>query len=397
MLKGSDRVFQLADGRCVRRSGFSTVPESAERILFDRREASSRAYDSEFADGASVSDLDLSLVQATADLYLKGITPERYLQQVGLAQFVSGGLILRKAALVLFAREITKWHPRSQVRVLKIAGNTLGSGTDYRAISDEYATGNLVELLVESWEKLRPFLAYKTELGSGAVFVQKYIYPEDACREALVNALTHRDYTISNPVEIFIYDDRMEIKSPGALLSTLSISQITRLTGAHESRNSLIARVLREAGYVRELGEGMRRIFELVKASELQVPHIKSDESSFAVTLFNKSVFSEQQTVWLDLFSDIRLSPRQKSIIVAGMGDRELSPNDIYSAMNTSDRTAYDRAVSGLRKRGLLIEVRTSQKAGEVAGERSIRKADVGRWKVVTPDQAVPIRLVLQP
>lgn len=392
VLKGSQRVFQLADGRCVRRSGTSTVPESAERIMFDRREASSRSYDSEFVDGASVSDLDLGLLQATADRYLKGITPERYLQQVGLAQFDSGGLVLRKAALILFARDIVRWHPRSQVRVIKIVGNKLGTGRDYRAISDEYATGNLLELLVRSWEQLRPFLAYKTEFGEDTRFEQKYIYPEDACREALINALTHRDYTINNPVEIFVFDERMEIKSPGGLLSTLSVEQITRLEGAHESRNSLIARALREAGYVRELGEGMRRIFELVQASDLKPPTIATTESTFSVTLFNKSIFSEQQISWLALFTgSINLSLLQQRIVVAGMNDRELSPNGIYQAMNTRDRNTYDREVSALRASGLLVEVRTNSAAASLAQEAGKAKGDIGRFRVVTPDLAVPL------
>ncbi len=61
-----------------------------------------------------------------------------------------------------------------------------------------------------------------------------------------------------------LYNDRMEIKSPGALLSTITINNLTQLEGAHESRNSLIARVLRENRLMREIGEGMKRIFSLM-------------------------------------------------------------------------------------------------------------------------------------
>lgn len=85
--KGTTGVFQLPDGRCVRRSGKTTIPESVDRILFDQREARSRAYDSEFIDGGQVTDLDLQILQAISDKYLRGITPEKYLQQIGLGEY----------------------------------------------------------------------------------------------------------------------------------------------------------------------------------------------------------------------------------------------------------------------------------------------------------------------
>jgi len=61
------------------------------------------------------------------------------------------------------------------------------------------------------------------------------VYPEQACREALINAISHRDYSISNGIEVFIYDDRLEVRNPGALLSTLRLAAL-RSSGAHMSR-----------------------------------------------------------------------------------------------------------------------------------------------------------------
>lgn len=163
--KGTEGVFQLPDGRCVRRSGKSTVPESVKQILFDQREMRSRTYDTEFVDGAQVSDLDLGLVQTVSDRYLRGITPEKYLQQIGLAEYAFGGLRLRRAAVLLFAREIQKWHPRCQVRILKVHGTSLRTGPEYNVRSDEFVQGNIFELLMRSWETLRPYLAYKPSLA----------------------------------------------------------------------------------------------------------------------------------------------------------------------------------------------------------------------------------------
>lgn len=287
--KGTTMIYQLPDGRCVRRKDRSTMPASVNLIQFERQEIKSREYDSQFVDGANVTDLDVRLLQGIADQYIKGLSVERYLQQIGLAEYAQNGLRLKRAALLLFASDIDRWHPRSQVRILKINGNTLEAGDRYNVISDETIKGNIFELVVKSWEQLRSYLAYKTELNTNMQFEQKYIYPEDAVREALLNAIAHRDYSIANAIEIYIFNNRMEIKSPGALISTLTIKNLYQLEGSHESRNALIAKVLRENKLMRELGEGMKRIFGVMEEKALGKPELYSNGLWFRVTLSEKS------------------------------------------------------------------------------------------------------------
>jgi ATP-dependent DNA helicase RecG len=233
--KGTTMIYQLPDGRCVRRKDRSTMPASIDQIQFERQEIKAREYDSQFVDGAIVTDLDLRLLQGIADQYIKGLSIERYLQQIGLAEYAQNGLRLKKAALLLFATDIDRWHPRSQVRILKEKGNKLEAGEKYNVISDDIVKGNIFELILKSWEHLRSYLAYKTEFGTNMKFEQKYIFPEDAVREVILNAIAHRDYSIANAIEIYIFNDRMEIKSPGALLSTLTIKNLYELEGSHES------------------------------------------------------------------------------------------------------------------------------------------------------------------
>jgi ATP-dependent DNA helicase RecG len=286
--KGTTEIYQLPDGRCVRRKDKSTVPVTFKQIFFERQEVKSREYDRQFVDGATVNDLDVDYIQSIADSYLRGLSVERYLQQVDLAEYSTGGLRLRMAALLLFAKDIQQWHPRSQVRILKVSGTELRSGENYNVTSDETVRGNIFELLLNSWQQLRPYLAYKTEFGTDAKFEQKYIYPEWATRETLINAIAHRDYSIQSGIEIFIFPDRMEIKSPGALLSTLTIEDLKNLQGVHDSRNGLIVKILRESNYMRELGEGMKRIFELMHQNKLEEPRLFSNNSWFSVTLLHK-------------------------------------------------------------------------------------------------------------
>jgi ATP-dependent DNA helicase RecG len=383
--KGSTEIYQLSDGRCIRRKDKETLPATFKQIHFERQEIRSREYDREFVDGAGVNDLDIGLVQSIANNFLRGLSIELYLQQAGLAEYAMNGLRLRRAALLLFAKDIQRWHPRSEVRILRIAGTQLHSGEHYNAISDHVVRGNIFGLLINAWDQLRPFLASKTEFGTDAKFEQKYIYPEWACREALVNAIAHRDYSISSGIEVYIYDDRLEIRNPGALLSTLTVESLEELQGAHESRNVLVARVLRENKYMRELGEGLKRMFELMEQSELQKPKLYSNRTVFGVSLFHSSVFTHQQELWLELFKAYPLSPNQKKIIVLGMEGQHIAPKDIYRAMNTSDRDTYDKEVTGLRNAGVLVEIRTNVQATQYSRKKNVKKSEVPRFKVEAP------------
>jgi ATP-dependent DNA helicase RecG len=360
--KGTTMIYQLPNGRCVKRKDKETMPASFEQIQFERQEIKSREYDRQWVEGANVTDLDVGMLQGIANKYLMGLSVERYLQQIGLAEYAQNGLRLKMAALLLFATDMDRWHPRCQVRFLKVRGNTLEAGGEkYNLVSDVIVKGNIFELVIQSWEKLKSYLAYKTEFGADARFVQKYIYPEDAVREAILNAIAHRDYNSTNPIEIYIFDDRMEIKSPGPLLSNITVKNLYQLEGSHESRNALVARVLRENELMQELGEGMRRIFSLMQDKELVRPELYSNGLWFRVTLSNKTIFSAKEVEWLQQFEKFSLSKKQKQIVLLGLGDKEISANDIFK------------------------EVITSQQAYNLAKKLHKNKKDVPRYKVKVP------------
>jgi len=381
--KGSERIYQLSDGRCLRRKDKETVPISFDDIVFERQEVRSREFERQFVDGANVNDLDLDEVQIAANSLVRGLSVERYLQQVGLSEYSPGGLRLRMAALLLFAKDVKRWHPRCQIRILRVLGTTVGAGDNYNVKEDLTEQGNIFRLLDRGWDLLRTtFLVQRTHFSEGARFEPKFVYPEEASREAFINAIAHRDYSLQSGIDIFVFDDRMEVKSPGALLSTLTIPDLQGLRGAHESRNPLITRVLRAHRYMRELGEGVRRIFQAMQQADLEKPEFVSDGNAFSVVFSNKSVFNPREEEWLSLFEGFNLSRLQKRIVVAGIDGKELSPRDVYRAMNTKDRDTYDFEVTGLRKSGILLEIRSNPAATQFAKQRRITKDAVPRFRI---------------
>ncbi len=345
---GVDYCYLTSDGRCLQRKDLESLPVSAEHIKASRQEAISREYDRQFEMRATIKDLDVELVNSVASQISHGMSAEKCLQYFDLAEFGNQGLRFRKAALLLFAANITKWHPRSQVRVLKINGTQLKTGGEYNVTHDQEANSNILRLLDSSWNLIRPHLV-ETRFLQDARFKTQIIYPELACREALINAIAHRDYSNEGMgIEVNIFTDRLEIVSPGGLLSSISLEDLRKLTGAHQSRNSLIAKVLRELGYMRELGEGMRRIFKLLQDSDLAPPILASTPDRFSLTLSQQLIYTEKERLWLDNFASFLLSRTEKTVVRLGYNDHVISPQEIWDACGIIDTEDYRRLVEKL-------------------------------------------------
>ena len=385
--KGSQFVHQTSKGECFQRKDRESVPTYADSIRFAREEALSREYDRQFEDLASVTDLDLPLVSSVAQEITKisTISPEKFLQYVELAEFDGDRLRLRKAALLLFAKNPNKWHPRSRVRILKVNGTEEHSAPDYNVTEVSDVDGNIFRLIEQSWEALRPALS-ETRYSDDGLFKTQVIYPEAACREALINAITHRDYSIEGRgIEIRIFTDRLEILSPGKLLSKYTIEDLKELKGAHETRNTYIARVLREFGYIRELGEGIRRMFELMKSNELVEPQILSPNKSFIVILFYKFVYTKEEKIWLDSFEHFQLSREQKTLVKLGINGRLISPKEVFDNVGIIDTEVYRQLIDSLQKLGILVSIVPKEQAQRLAKRQEKQVKSIPRFQIILP------------
>lgn len=384
--KSTRIIHQTSDGKCLQRKDLESVPVSATMLQFERQEQISREYDRQFVDGAQVTDLNLDILKKVAE-HTTRMSPEKSLQYLGLAEYGMGLLRLRRAAVLLFAQDVTRWHPRSQVRVVRIRGTELQTGRDYNVLSDEIASGNILELIISAWDRLRPHLV-ETKMTPDALFKERVMYPEDACREALINAITHRDYSLEGQnIQILIFDDRMEVQSPGNLLSTIRVKDLEELQGVHESRNALVARVLREIGYVREIGEGMRRIFYLMQDADLVPPELYSEPGRFNIILHHKSVFSEADQRWLDGFKPLKLTREEMTIALMGKNGSLISPQGIYERLNLVDWDVYRKVIDQIQTKGVLYNALSEYEKQKIAKAKKISKRKVERLTIRQPDE----------
>ena len=390
ILKSTSMIHQTSDGKCLQRRDLETIPVALHDIQFTRQEKRSQEYDREFVDGANADALDLNAVRILADQISAGMSPEKCLQYLDLADFNNGYLRLRRAALLLFARDPARWHPRLQIRILRVSGIEVRAGASYNVGQDKYVQGNIVSIVEKAWEVLRPDLV-QTRLSGTARFENRVMYPELACREALINAVAHREYSQEGRgIEIYIFDNRMDVASPGGLLSSLTVDDLKRLEGAHQSRNALISRALREMGYMREVGEGMRRIFELMQSNELAEPQIENTPDKFTVTLSNSPLYKAEHLLWLDSFVHLGLSREEKTIIVLGYGGRIISTNDIWNALGLVDTERYRQLVHRLQSLNVLISVIAKGVAKKQATARNINFRDIPRFAIQVPSSQEP-------
>jgi len=193
----------------------------------------------------------------------------------------------KNASVLLFAKDPEKYIPSASVRYIRYEGTEALTGVSHNVMKDERFENNIPKLI----DELKAFLKasfkdyYFLEMESGK-FKKVPEYPEEAWLEGVVNALCHRSYNIQgNAIYIKHFDDRLEISNSGPLPAQVTIENIKTERFA---RNPRIARVLEDLGYVRQLNEGVSRIYESMEKSMLSVPEYYERNGNVYLVLRNK-------------------------------------------------------------------------------------------------------------
>jgi ATP-dependent DNA helicase RecG len=273
-----------------------------------------------------------------------------------LADRLGATVVLREAAVLLFTeRPETIAHPNAGVRVMRVAGTERLTGARYNVREFPRTEGNLPSVLAQVRTLLDTLIGRSARLRD-LFFEEVPEYPTFAWQEAIVNAVAHRDYSIQGQaVEVWLYDDRLEVWSPGPPPPEVSLDDLRMGRPAHASRNPRIARVLAELGAMRDLGEGIPRMFEEMEGSFLSLPELDVVGNRFRVVLRKTPIFAVDDSEWLRSVRALPISLAQKRALVA-FADRELTNSD-YAALNAVDRDTAYRGLADLAERG-LVEVR---------------------------------------
>ncbi|MCB9566507.1 MAG: hypothetical protein H6710_04715 [Myxococcales bacterium] len=214
--------------------------------------------------GAGLDELDMealgAYIQRRAPAAAAAAGIERMALRLGLLAQVSGGVAPTIAGLMAFGTCPQLIRPEWGLSTIRVEGSSLADPIAARADLE----GNLAALLeqglafVAGHTRSTPDLLRPDELHPE--------YPEAAVREALTNALIHRDLRLPGRVGLRIFDDRLEISSPGGLPAPLPLDELAHQGGLSLPRNPLLASVARGLGLVEQVGRGLTRIRQTIGA-----------------------------------------------------------------------------------------------------------------------------------
>jgi len=144
-------------------------------------------------------------------------------------------------------------------------------------------TGRLPDILENTQKYLNLFLREEHIIKGFEPEIRREIVPA-VLREAVVNAVAHKDYTVGAPIRVIIYEDRVEIRTPGKLPNSVTIDSM-RIGGSHILRNPTIYNLLYKMGMVTDLGSGVRRIITLVRAHSQKEVLLQETDNEFILTI----------------------------------------------------------------------------------------------------------------
>ncbi len=285
-----DRVIRTTKDSTWLRIGDRSKELLGENLRNLEYAKNTRHYEDEINQDATLTDLDEELVNRyVAIVGGKDLLAAQVLRARGFIKNKDGRDYLTNAAVLLFAKNVYQFYPNCRIRFLRYDGTFAQVGTKINLVRDTTVEEPLLKIIDKAKDyiasQLREFTMLNPQTGKFQTVPE---YPEFAWQEGIVNAVTHREYAMSGSyIKVSMYDDRLEIESPGKLPNIVTVANIR---DTRYSRNPRISRVLTEFGWVRELNEGVKRIYADMEAFFLDPPVYSEPEQTVKLILKNNYV-----------------------------------------------------------------------------------------------------------
>lgn len=304
---GPDKPYKAKRGSAWMtqiRVGTTTRDATDEEEIRLYQQSGRLQYDRKPVPGAALADLDRRrLVNYFRDIRLQECPDDadedgwqRLLLNTEIMIESRGRGIPSAGGLLLFGKRPNRYLPQSGITAVSYPGME----KDYAAKERAAIRGPAVALFSEAGdivetgviEQMLDFVRRNTSLvawiDEGGRRQERWDYPSDTVRETVVNAIAHRDYTITvTDIELSIYSDRLEVISPGRLPNTVTVDKMR--AGYRASRNELIKEVLRDYRYIEATGLGVpRKIIQGMRAHNGTDPDLVEDVDRFIVRLWKE-------------------------------------------------------------------------------------------------------------
>jgi ATP-dependent DNA helicase RecG len=321
-------------------------------------------YDEENIPNATLADLDNGLLDEylarlrqtrPGSSFLDG-SREEVLTRLHIV--ARNGAIVQPtlAGLLMFGKYPQEFLPQLMITFVQYYGTTEEEKTPQgaRFVDSRRFEGPIPEMVTQAETYILGAMR-KAVLIDGVFRRELPEYPQEALREALANAVAHRDYSPyvrGSYIRIQMFADRLEVQSPGGLFGNVTVENLEE---EHSTRNARLMRMMEDMHVVENRGSGIRAMLQAMLDANLEPPRFADRRSSFLVTFRNHTMMNPEAIAWLNQFAHVSLNDRQRLALVYLRQHDQITNSD-YQRLNRVNAMVAGQDLRGLVQTGLVAQ-----------------------------------------
>lgn len=350
-------------GKCFRRVNSSNRLMTPQEIANMHYGSIGLSWDLTVANGYSLKDIDEKKVYAYRDMANK-VGRRKILHNESVLGILNKLEFMKTnnptwSALLLFGKRPKKYIQQAVIHCGRFKNETL-------VIDDDMIEGCLTDQIEKAMEFIKKNIGVKFVMTGEPKRRNEWDYPLDAIREALVNAVCHRDYTDLGNTEVRIFDDRLVISNPGELPQGFSVEDLYKPHNS-KARNKGIAKVFFDIGFIEQWGSGIGKMVDLCKEADIMEPKIE-EHNGFTIT-FSKDIYT------FEYLQKYGLNERQIKAVLYVKENGRITNKEYQKICQLSERSST-RDLKQLVKLGLLEQKGNTGKGTEYIQRRQRRHKD---------------------
>lgn len=332
------------NGKYYIRSGSNNFELKGEELTNFLIEKSGKTWDEFMEEKAGFNDINLKIIEEfkkyAVDRIPSIVREKDYkiiLKKLNLIE----GKKLKKAAILLFGKNPQRFYPAAYLKIGKFL-----TETDIQ--SSDIVEGNLFEQITSALEILRTKYLISKIKFEGIHRREILEYPYEALREAIINALIHRNYLGASSIQIRVYNDRLVIMNEGKLPPEVPVEKL-KTEHLSKPRNTLLADVFYKAGFIESWGRGTIKIMEKCQEQGLPEPDFEEDYGVFVVK-FYQDKWNEEN------LKKLGIKERQIKAVMYVKEKGKITNKEYQDINNVSNKTAYLELLNTVEKAIFKVE-----------------------------------------
>ncbi|MHB8280577.1 MAG: ATP-binding protein [Candidatus Humimicrobiaceae bacterium] len=343
-------------------------------------------YDIEPVPGSEIDDLDNESIKSFVARVKEGLPKvedwdeRKILRTFRILTEYENKEVLTLAGLLCFGKYPQKFFPGLTIHIIVYPSKEITSTGDFgeRLVDNIKVEGSIPVMFLEAIKSIKKNLKIKT-IVKGLFREDLLEYPEVFLREVLINAIGHRDYSYlarGTAIQVRIFPDRMEVSNPGGLFGPITEERLGE-QGLQATRNTYLMKILEDLQVPNEKGvlcenrgTGIIAMVNALTKIGMGPPLFRDYRNSFNVTCFNNTLFNKQTLSWLENFSYLILTDRQRYALAYLFNNKRMN-NFEYCRMNDCDSRMANSELNELFEKEL------------------VEKNSTGRWRYYTLNKEI--------